>query len=68
MGDSHSGGTGATRAGANLGGAEGAAAPPFRLGRDLEWYMILYEPTDSRRRDAHKNIQFAKLLPAFPEI
>ena len=32
----------------------------------LEWFMSLYEPTDSRRRNAHKNIAFAKLLPAFP--
>ena len=25
----------------------------------LEWYMNLYEPKDSRRRNAHKNISFA---------
>ena len=34
----------------------------------LEWYMNLYEPTDFRRRNAHKNIAFAKRIPAFPEI
>ena len=57
------------------GGARGPRGPrpPLSSGSGifwdnfLEWYMSLYEPTDSRRRNTHKNIAFAKLLPAFPE-
>ena len=51
-------------AGADLGGAEGAAAPPLSgsgifWDNVLEWYMNLYEPKDSRRRNANRNISFA---------
>ena len=52
----------------------GEGRPPLSSGSGifwdniLEWYMNLYEPMDSRRRNAHKNVAFAKLLPAFPEI
>ena len=55
-------------------GGEGGPRPPLSSGSGifwdnvLEWYMNLYEPTDSIRRNVHKNIAFAKLLPVFPEI
>ena len=53
-------------AGADLGGG-GARGPrpPLSSGSGifwdnvLDWYMNLYEPKDSRRRNAHKNISFA---------
>ena len=62
------------RGGFRGGGGARGPRPPLSSGSGifwddvLEWYMNLYEPTDSRRRNAHKNISFAQLLPAFPEI
>ena len=43
----------------------GRGPPPLSSGSGifwdnvLEWYMNLYKPKDSRRRNAHKNISFA---------
>ena len=58
------------RTGADLCGGGGGGGPrgprlPLPSGSGifwdnvLEWYMNLYEPKDSRRRNAHKNISFA---------